>query len=275
MPFPSDPLSLAAVRQAMHAGSIMHMPGSQPLTRLRAKITADDGNSPKNFTWVEVEPDLNGLLVDKSDGLTGDENFNPAREMSGQTPSSYPFYTWLEPRGEFDKGVIWEFAVPGGPVGGGSGSGAVTTFSGVRVFHTGAQTIWPLGTVIEFGSENFDTDSYHTNANLTRLIAPTTGYYHVGVHIEVTMQWIFQPLPLRSNSARLSVRRDGVFLVLNLFEDVYQPTGDAITTTFSGSSITQMTAGQYVDCFIAPFGVQDSTVAMADNTVFWMYRVGQ
>jgi hypothetical protein len=58
---------------------------------------------------------------------------------------------------------------------------AGTTFSGVSVFNTAAQSIANnTNTALTFNSENFDTDGYHsTTTNTSRLTIPTgkNGYY--------------------------------------------------------------------------------------------------
>lgn len=59
--------------------------------------------------------------------------------------------------------------------------GAVTpaklTFSGALVKHTSVQSI-SGHTTINYGAEEYDTDSYHDNStNSSRLTVPTTGYY--------------------------------------------------------------------------------------------------
>ena len=59
------------------------------------------------------------------------------------------------------------------------GSGSVT-FSGCRVYQSVLQTINTTATVVNFGAELFDTNSYHDNAtNNSRITIPTSGYYTV------------------------------------------------------------------------------------------------
>jgi hypothetical protein len=57
---------------------------------------------------------------------------------------------------------------------------AVPTFSGARVYHNNNQTL-TNGVPVQFNSERFDTDNYHsTVSNTSRLTAPTDGYYLIG-----------------------------------------------------------------------------------------------
>jgi len=110
MPFSADPDALSYPAQGEMAASATHVPGPMPLARVRARITAADASSPINFTWNEVEPAIDGTFVDVDDGLRGDANHNPLRELNGRSPPQYPWVAWAEPRCDFgDKGTLFDF----------------------------------------------------------------------------------------------------------------------------------------------------------------------
>ena len=69
-------------------------------------------------------------------------------------------------------------------------SGSATVFSGCRVRRTTNTTLsagaWSF--FAGWDAETFDTNSYHDNStNNTRLTVPSTGYYHMSVHLPFTV----------------------------------------------------------------------------------------
>lgn len=79
---------------------------------------------------------------------------------------------------------------PAGPTGpmGPAGSSGSSSFSGVRVRKAAAQAVTEdVTTTLEFDTEDYKTvAAYHSNTvNNSHLIAPVTGYYHVGAWIEI------------------------------------------------------------------------------------------
>jgi len=110
MPVSGNPDAGSYAQQGKTAPNARSMSGAIPPGRIRARVTATDSASPANFTWIEVEPTIDGSLVDKLDGLRGESSFNPLREVNGQAPPFYPWFVWAEPTGDFgDKGTLWTF----------------------------------------------------------------------------------------------------------------------------------------------------------------------
>jgi hypothetical protein len=125
-------------------------------------------------------------------------------------------------------------------------NGAVTspkvTFSGAQAYRNSAQSLSNSTiTAIQFNNENYDTDTYHSNAtNNTRFTVPSAGYYLCKAAAEFA--------PNATGQRYLWISRGGT--TAERFGEMIQPSNSAGgSTVMIAVDVIYVTAGSYVEAY--------------------------
>lgn len=150
-----------------------------------------------------------------------------------------------------------------------------SAFSGVRAYHDANQTTL-AGSRLDFNSERYDTDSYHSTAAATddRFTIPATDYYHVGANV----RWFSNfGSKLRGRYA-IELKCESVGTAYIAVNQLIVPSGliggETPTAVYLVAGADYyLTQGQIVVCRGFDPGTGIGQVPTVSNAEMWLHRI--
>lgn len=150
----------------------------------------------------------------------------------------------------------------------GVSGGSIPSFIGARCYNSTNLSIGNSSlTTLTFDTNRFDTSSFHsTVSNTSRLVAPSTAYYHIGAHIAFAAS--------ATGYRQLQIELNGLGTVLAV---VSLPSSSASVNSFMQvNTLWKLSASDYVEIKVLQTsgGALNVNASPDYSPEAWIYEVG-